>query len=186
MMLDGRMSKKPPDEVLTMPLDELKKRIEKALALVAQIDELFPGLIELTDEARRHTNGRYRNGEAEALESLVDLAEKKPALFESLANADEGHDPKRFEHELLRDRLERAILLGPLVTALLDLASSAADTRLYFGELTRPVLLAMYEITKPHAKRDPSIASICKRALDFFSAIARTAAATRKRNKREG
>lgn len=180
------MSKKPPDDVFTMPIDELKKRVEKARSLLEQIEELFPGLIQLTDEARRHTNGHYRNGEAEALESLIDVAEKKPALFESLADDDEGRDPKVFEHKLLRDRLERAIVLGPLVTALIELVPATEDTRLYLGELTRPVLLAMYEIVKPHAKRDTALASMAKPALDFFSAIARTGAATRKRNKGEG
>lgn len=177
------MSKTPPDDVLTMPLDELKKRTEKALALLAQAEELLPGLVEIPDEARRHSNGHYRNGEAEALESLTTLADKKPALFESLANDDQGNDPKRFEHGLLRDRLERAIILGPLVESLREFASPAEDTRLHLGELTRPVLLAMYEIIKPHARRDPQVASTCKPALDFFAAIARSAAVTRKRNK---
>lgn len=179
-------NKNPPDDVFTMPIDELKKRVEKALSLLDQIEDLFPGLVQLTDEARRHTNGRYRNGEAEALESLIDLADKKPALFESLADEDEGRDPQVFEHKLLRDRLERAIVLGPLVTKLLDFEPQASDTRLYLGELTRPVLLAMYEIIKPHTKRDAALASIAKPALDFFSAIARAGAATRKRNKGEG
>ena len=84
----------------------------------------------------------------------------------------------------MRDRLERAILLGPLVTAALEFASSAGDTRLHLGELTRPVLLAMYEIIKPQAKRDRAIAALCKPALDFFAALGRAAAATRRRNQK--
>src|SRR4051812_17965469 len=96
------MSKKIPDDVMTLPLDELKKRVEKAIALLSQIEELLPGLLQLTDDARCRSSGHYRKGEAEALASLVDLAEKKPALFESLADQDEGHNPMQFEHELLR------------------------------------------------------------------------------------
>jgi hypothetical protein len=171
------------DDILTMPLDDLKKRVDQALALFEQLDALLPGMVELTDDARRHASGRYRNGEAESLTGLLDVAAKKPAIFETLADKDEGADPTRFEPEVLRDRLERAIVLGPLVKAAEDFASPASDTRLHLGNLTRPVLLAMYEIVKPQAKRDIALATLCKGALDFYSALGRLAAATRKANK---
>lgn len=178
-------NKKPPvyDDILTMPLDELQARVIQAHALLAQILALLPGLLELTDDARRHATGRYRNGEAEALSGLLDVAAKKPALFEVLKDEDGGTDPTKFEPELIADRLQRAILLGPLVQAAAELADPLSDTRLHLGNLTRPVLLAMYEIIKPHAKRDTAIATLAKGALDFFSALGRAAAATRKANK---
>jgi hypothetical protein len=174
----GKQQPVADDDIFTMPMAELKNRVTKALALLAQLDELLPGLIELPDDDRNHTNGRFRSGEAEALASIIEVADKKPALFESLADKDE-----RFEPELLRDRLQRAIVLEPLVKAALEFASATGDTRLLLGERTRPVLLAMYEIVKPHAKRDHAIATMCKPVLDFFSALGRAAAATRRRNK---
>jgi len=172
------------DDILTMPLDELDERVEQALALFAQITELFPGLLELTEDARRHSVGYYREGEAESLASLLDVAAKKPALFETLADQDNGQDPGKFEPGLIGDRLRRAILLGKLMKAADEIVGPVGDTRIHLGNLTRPVLLAMYEIAKPHAKRDTALASLAKPALDFFAAIARASVATRARNKK--
>jgi hypothetical protein len=173
------------DDILTMPLSELKRRVAEALLLFAKIEELLPGMVELTDDAKRHSSGHYRNNEAESLTGLLDIADKKPAVFESLADKDGGADPTRFEPEVLRDRLERVIILGPLVKAAAEFASPASDTRLHLSNLTRPVLLAMYEIVKPQAKHDISIATLAKAALDFYAAVGRLAAATRKANKGE-
>lgn len=83
-----------------------------------------------------------------------------------------------------RERLERAILLGPLVATAESFASPVSDTRLYLGDRTRPVLLAMCELVKPQAKRNPAVATLCKAAIDFYSAVGRAAAATRKKNKK--
>jgi hypothetical protein len=171
------------DDIMTMPLAELRRRVTEALLLFAKLDELLPGLIELTADAKLHSSGHYRTNEAEALTGLLDVADKKPATFESLAAKDGGHDPTRFEPEVLRDRLERVIILGPLVKAALEFASPASDTRLHLSNLTRPVLLAMYQIIKPQAEHDVTIASMCKAALDFYAAVGKLAAATRKANK---
>lgn len=181
-------NKKPSDahdDILTMPLPELRSRVAEALVLFTKLYALLPGLIELTDEAKRHSSGHFRANEAESLTGLLDVADKRPAVFQALADKDGGTDPTRFEPEILRDRLERAIVLGPLVTAALDFASPASDTRLHLSNLTRPVLLAMYEIVKPQTKHDVSLASLCKNALDFYAAVGRLSAATRKANKSE-
>jgi hypothetical protein len=39
-----------------MPLDELKKRVDQALVLFEQLDALLPGMVELTDDAKRHSS----------------------------------------------------------------------------------------------------------------------------------
>ena len=174
-----------PADILTMPLPELKRRVNEALVYFTKIDELLPGLLELTDDAKTHSSGHYRNNEAESLTGVLDVADKKPAVFDALADKDGGNDPKRFEPELIRDRLQRVIILGPLVDAALELAGPLSDTRLHLSNLTRPVLLAMYEIVKPQAKHDVVIASLAKAALDFFAALGKLSAATRKANKKK-
>lgn len=99
------------------------------------------------------------------------VASSRVLGFEALADEDGDNDPKRFEPEVIRDRLERVIILGPLVKAALELAGPLSDTRLHLSNLTRPALLAMYEIVKPQAKHDVVIASLAKAALDFFAAL---------------
>jgi hypothetical protein len=170
------------DDILTMPVDELKKRVDQVLALLAQIDGLLPGLVELTEEARDHAH-RFRNREAEASVGLLDVADKKPGLFDVLADKDNGADPKVFETALLRDRLQRLLILAPAVLAAKDLAGPLTDTRLHLTNLVKPVLSSMYAIAKPQADRDVTIASMIKDLIDLYAAIGRASAATRKAKK---
>ena len=174
----------PNDDVFTMPLATLEQRAEQVMALLEQVDDLLPGLIELTEDAKGNSIGNYRDGEAEALSTVLDVAAKEPALFKGLADKDGGEDPKVFEGGLIRDRLDRAIILGAVIAKAKDLIGPLSDTRLHLGNQTRPVLLAMYEIVKPQAKNDVTIAATAKKALDFFSAIGKAAAATRARKKK--
>ena len=169
-------------DILTMPLDELRKRASAAIDHLAQADALLPGLLELPVEVRRHSS-HYRDGEAEALADLLDLAAERPTLFEVLADKDEGVDPTKFEPDLLRERLDRVLVLSPVLAAARRFANPVSDTCMHLGNLTRPVLLAMYEIVKPQAKRNATIASRVKAVLDFYSAIGRAGAATRKAKK---
>lgn len=170
-------------DTLTLPLDELRARVAKVTALIEEATALLPGLLELTDAARKDSVGRFRKGEAQALLAVLDLADAKPALFESLADKDHGNDPASFETGLLRDRLERIALLQPLAEASDELIDGVQDTVLFLGETTKPVMLAAYEIAKPQAKHDPKIRSKMAPALDYYGKIAATGAATRRRNK---
>lgn len=174
------------DDVLTMPLDELKKRVDKVNALLAQAEELLPGLVTLTHEDRRTSAGRFRTGEASALGAVLTLADQKPALFESLAAKDEGHDPAVFEASLLRDRLERIALLQPVGEAFDGLIEGVQDTVAHLGEKTKPVLLTAYELAKPQAKHDDRIRSTLAPTLDFYGKIAQASVATRRKNQPQG
>src|SRR5690242_15793654 len=63
------------DSIFTMPTTELQKRAEKAEQLLAQLAELFPGLVTMTETDRRHSDGRMRDGEPEALTAVIEVAE---------------------------------------------------------------------------------------------------------------
>jgi hypothetical protein len=162
-----------------MPLDELEKRVEKANALIDQIEAGLPGLVTLTDEERRTGDGGLRTGEAKALGAVLNVAEAYPASFAVLADHDGGVDPGAFETPLLRDQLERSAALDELATALELLARNVRDTQLVFGGRVRSVLLAAYEIAKPLAKHDDKARSKLAPALNFYAAPARRAAKTR-------
>lgn len=170
------------DDVLTMPTDELKKRVEKVKALLAQAEELLPGLVTLTHEDRRTSAGRFRTGEADALGSVLKLADQKPALFESLAAKDEGNDPAVFEVALVRDRLDRIALLQPVAETFDELIASVQDTVVHLGEKTRPVLLTAYELARPQAKHDDRIRSTLAPAIDFYGKMTQASVAARRKN----
>lgn len=171
-------------DVLSLPLADLRKRAARAQQLIAQASALLPGLLELTSEARKHSVGRYRKGEADALLSVLDLADAKPALFESLADKDKGDDPQKFETDLLRDRLSRAAALAPIIDELDGLSEGISDTALFLSEQTKPVMLAAYEIAKPQAKHSSKIRSTVAPALNFYGKIAQTGLATRRKGKK--
>lgn len=169
--------------IFEMPIEELKKRITKVKEHLVAIEELLPGTVGLTSEGRAHSSGKYRDGEATALLSVLDVADAKPELFTGLAALDNGFDPKKFETDVLRDRLERASLLGSVTPDLSDLDGGLDDSVLHLGNLSRPVMLTAYDIVKTHAKTDGGVAKIGKAALEYYGKIGRASAATKKRKK---
>ena len=58
------------DDIDTMTLDELKKRVGKGKALIAELKALFPGLVVMTSEDRVHTEGRLRSHEPAAFAAV--------------------------------------------------------------------------------------------------------------------
>jgi len=162
-----------------IPLADLKKRIETAIGHVDAIESALPPLIALTDNERRTTDGRLRQGEAKALAAVVDVADSMPTAFTVLADKDGGVDPKRFETDRLRDALARADALDELATSLEELARDVRDSQLALGGDARSVILAAYEIAKPIAKHDDGVRAKLAPALNYYSAPARQAARTR-------
>ena len=75
---------------------------------------------ELTEDAKLHSSGHYRINEAESLTGLLDVAAKKPAIFEALADKDAGADPSRWGCvELLApQRVPAKPALGPGYSAI--------------------------------------------------------------------
>ncbi len=175
-----RRMTKTHDDILEMPIAELEKRVAKAKEHLAAIDELLPGLVGLTPEARKHSNGKFRTGEPEALGSVLAAAKKKPQLFESLAAMDHGYDAKKFEVDVIKDRLARVEVLAELATALDETSQSVADTTLHLGELARPVMLSAYAIAKSVSVTDGAVADAIRPALDFYARVGRASAATRR------
>lgn len=166
--------------VFTMDLDALRKRIEEARQHLAAIGGLLPGLVAMTAEDRRTSAGRFRPGEGEALAGVLALAERRPQLFESLADRDHGVDPAHFEVGLLRDRLARIELLASMSEPLEALAQLAGDSVVHLGELTKPTLLLAYALGKALAQHDVEARSDLAQALDYYGRASRRAAASRK------
>jgi hypothetical protein len=164
-----------------LPIDELRRRAARAQELIAEVYTLFPHLRRFTADERRYSQGRLREGEAEMLGTMVDIIDNAPQYFVSLADQDEGHDPERLETGLLRERLERRMLINGISKSLDPLTQGLADETLYLGGLTRPVLLAAYRIAKPISKSDVTVANRLAPVIDFYSEPARAAAATRAR-----
>ncbi len=167
------MSEAKPQEtdlsVDQLSIEELTRRVEKAEELARQIIGLFPGLTTLTAEERAHTSGRFREGESAALRSVLDAVQLRPALFASLADQDDGHEPDRFETELIAERLARRDLLARLDVLLDPLAERLTDTVLRLGDQSRPVLLAAYKIAKVVAATDSKLRETIAKTIDFYA-----------------
>ena len=166
-----------------MPLPEFITRAGKAKEaagrFAAEIRELFPGLVTLTKEQRKFAP-KLRDGEHAVLVKVLDVADLKPALFESIADADEGTDPNKFETDLLRERIEKHRLFTEIAAELEPLAEQVADSPLYLAGLFREALSAAYRIAKTHAETDKRINDILAPVLDFMRKGAVAAAASRK------
>jgi hypothetical protein len=174
------MSKNSKKEsVFTMAIGDLEDRVAKVKQLMSEIAELLPGLTTMTQHDRRHSDGKLRDGESEALASVLDVADKHPQYFGALADKDGGVDPDVFETELLREHLRRRKLLGELVAASQAVAAPISDSVLLLGANVRSVLLAAYAIAKPIAANDEKVKGILAPALNFYGRISRRGADTR-------
>lgn len=165
-----------------MPIDEFRTRAEiaqkKVDTLVADIHELFPGLVTLTREQRK-VSPRLRERAPEMYLKILDATDKKPALFESLADADDGMDPQTFESRLLRDRVEKYALLGDIDAALARVEGALGDTGHYLAGRFQDAVLSAYRIGKAHARTDKVINDILAPVIDWMRESAVAAAATR-------
>ena len=167
--------------VFDMPLSELETRVTQASGLMQQALALFPGLIVKTDDERKHSNGRIRTGEGEKHLIIVSVMEAFPSYFEGLADLDQGLDPSVVETPLMRDRIQRAEILARLgdVAGKFDAMS---DTVLHLRELVREPIREAYGIAKAMAKANQALRSMLAPVIDFYAAMAKASAASRKAN----
>ncbi|WP_437677573.1 hypothetical protein [Sorangium sp. So ce131] len=169
-----------------MPIEEFRARAEKAKALAAELveelDGLFPGLVTLTKE-QRQTAPRLRDGEHAMLNKVLDVVDMKPALFESLADQDEGMDPNRFETALLRERIEKHLLFSKLAESLAPVGGELGDSTLYTAIKFRETLYAAYRIAKTHAQTDRKVMDVLAPVIDFMRKNVVAGAAARKNRK---
>jgi hypothetical protein len=167
--------------VFDMPLVELDSRVLQAGKLMAEVLALFPGLIVMPEAERKVSNGRLRNGEGGAYLTILTIMEAFPALFEGLADLDQGVDPTHVETPLMRDRIQRAEILARL-DAVADKLGGVSDTVLHLRSLVREPMSEAYGIAKSMAKTNQKLKSMLAPVLDFYAALAKAAAAARKAN----
>ncbi len=170
-----------------MPLEEFKvraaKATEAATRFVALLEELFPGLVTLTKEQRKGLP-RLKDGEHAMLHLVLDVVDLKPALFESIADQDEGTNPKVFETPLLRERIEKHRLFGEIAAELDPLSEQVGDSALYLGGRFRDAVYSAYRIAKTHAETDKKVMDIVAPVIDFMRKASVAAAAVRRAKKK--
>lgn len=158
-----------PKSLLTQSAPELRLTVDQALQKIAEMRTSMGRLVSLTREDRSANNGRFRDGEAAALEGPLDVAEEFPGAFAVLANADGGSDPAVFETALLRDKLRATGMLVQLADALASLSRDVRDTQIQLGADVRGPVLAAYEIAKGQARHDPRVKSALAKTIDFYA-----------------
>jgi hypothetical protein len=172
----------PAETVFNMPIEKLRTNVAAAMDYLDQIKALLPGMLTLTNEDRRNSSGKFRDGETRGFYDLIQFAIANPQYFDGLADRDQGQDPTRFEPELIRDRLERRDLLAQFAPPAEELGIKANDSVLHLGDLTKPVLSAAYGIARVLAKHNEVVRSSIAKLIDFYGGVARRAAETRARN----
>jgi hypothetical protein len=184
--------KKPEDKLVPevtniadVRSDALLAREEKIMDLLQQLEDAIDDGVELQDATRGRTVRVRGEDEKNALSSILDYVDSQPAAFQGLANRDQGHDPKRYETDLLRHRLDNAFTLSRIVDRFDEVRLSYADSALYVGSLVKAPILAAYEIAKPLANVDDANGKKLNPALNFYGAIARAGAKTRRENKKK-
>jgi hypothetical protein len=169
--------------VSEMSVAELQTRAEKARGLVAQIAELLPGLIHMSVDERKHTNGKFQAGEVPAMKKLLTAAGKHPQLFSALADKDGGKDAKTFEPQPAIDDLDRIAALQDLGADVETLAQTLTDTLLSFGTDAREVGVPVHAIISANKSVAPALASDAADGMEFYAGHGRAASRTRAKAK---
>lgn len=181
------MSKKNPNpkkSVFFMSPAEVAQNTARAAKLVEDVIQLLPGMSVLDKEDRIHSGGRIREGEADAMSSILGVVEKHPKFFEALADADHGKDPRRVETGPARDDLERREAILTVAKAVEELVTKLNDTLLILGENVRDVTGPAYRIARINAEMNPQLRRDLGTASTFYGAPARDRAREARRAKK--
>ena len=179
-------SKSASNEETTTVFDldptDLHSRVAKVSALADQIRALLPGLILYPNPDDRRSL-HLRNGEADAMRSLMHAAGKHSQHFQALADKDRGSDPASFETTPTLAMLDRLEALSTLSATMSDLSLKITDTVTEMtsevNEVTSPVLA----IVRANQALDTSLATDAHDGLEFYGRMGRAAAQSRAKKK---
>jgi hypothetical protein len=157
---------------------KVAKVIQQAQALAAAIEGL--GLTALSDEERKHSIGKLRNGEAKAMTSVLDAVDRFPGFFASLADKDGGKDPTQVETAPARDALARSEAISPLVSLLEGMVLAVSDGVLADAEAAKVFTMPAYAIGRAVAPTDAKLRTALAPAISFYGGPARKVAAKKK------
>lgn len=136
------------------------------------------GLVVLTPEQRQHTNGRIRQGEDEAMTSILETVDAHPGAFQFMAARDHGVDDLTVETQPAYDALARRDLLLPLQTALGQVLQRVDDDMLASGGIAKDVTTQAYRIIKGNVGANPTLRTEAGKAFTFYEGISHKAQAT--------
>ncbi|HEX7667470.1 MAG TPA: hypothetical protein VF407_23220 [Polyangiaceae bacterium] len=159
----------------------LKERIDHALELVEELAELLPDLIELDILTRKHSIGKLRDGETDAMRAVLDAADAEPDYFRALAGKDRGDDAKRFETKPSREALDQRDELARLHKVLRLFSLRLSDTILHLGAEARAVTNAAYHIARVNSDADPKLKTLLEPAFKFYARGGRPKSAAKKK-----
>jgi hypothetical protein len=142
-----------------------------AQAMRASLDAL--DLASLTEEERRHSAGKLRNGEAAAMTTILDTVDAFPQAFEALAPKDNGVNPNVVETAPSRASLARSQTLAPLAIVLESLVTRVSDDMLASAASAKEVTTPAYAIGKANAASNPKVRKSLATAIDFYTKASR-------------
>lgn len=153
----------------------LAKVAAAALAQIAAIRKSLDTveLASLTVDERKHSNGRFRDGEEVAVTAIFDTVDAHPAHFQALAAHDHGVDDAVLETGPARDAVARRNVFAPLADELAALAARVSDDVLASGALAKDVSGPAYAIIRANAKLDKKLRASASKALDFYAKAAK-------------
>ncbi|APR82198.1 Hypothetical protein A7982_07547 [Minicystis rosea] len=156
-------------------MSALEKAVQKARAAVAAaVSELEKHDLEsLTPDGRLHSSGKLREGEDEAMVSILDAVDAQPGVFAALAPHDHGQDAKVVETAPARTALARRALLAPLAKDLDALLTRVSDDMISSGEKAKDVTVPAYAIIKANADIAPALRKTAAPAIGFYAKAAK-------------
>jgi hypothetical protein len=150
--------------------DKVAKATADAAAHLERMIEALSFLVSLTSDTRQHSSGKLKQEEPHAIEAILATVRKHPRSFAAL-KLDPGQ---------LSELLARRALLVPLAQRVRHLAEDLDDTILHLGEVVKSASSAAYRLGIALAESDSAIAHDLQPAQQFYQAVGRAAARSRR------
>jgi hypothetical protein len=177
------MAKAKTTKATATSTDSFAQSATNLIALAKQmLAELnMMGLASLTVEERAHSNGKLREGEADAVSTVFDAVDAVPGVFASLADKDGGSDPEVVETAPARAALARSQQLAPFVALIETIGQRASDDVLASASTAKALSIPAYAIGRTNASLNKPLRTAIAPAISFYGAPAllRTTRATR-------
>jgi hypothetical protein len=166
--MEKRSSNTPGHGIADVTPSELATRVASITKHLDAIDALLSDAKSLTNPSRKSSVRLRGDEEVAALSGVIAFAGMHAELFNTLADKDEGADPKRFETELLAGRLANTQTLSALAVRVELLQKKIADSALYAVALVKPPVLAAWKIAKPYQGQDLPGDELLNAAVNFY------------------
>lgn len=164
----SKVEKKSVSRAVPASTTRVVSELKALTAASVELRGRVPSGRALSKDDRQASGGKFRSGEADILEKVLDVVDARPELFSVLAPRDGGDDPAAVETAAARDALARKVAADEAVAAAELYLKALRDYALVAGEEVRELTAPAYAIIRTNATVDASLRDAAAVPMAFY------------------